>query len=1018
MSILHPGQQLGPYQIIQQIGKGGMATVYKAYHASMDRYVALKVVAIQLAEDPGFLQRFRQEARLIARLEHPHILPVHDFGEADGIPYMVMRFLEAGTLRERMNAGPLSLFEIDRAFSQLADALQYSHDKGVIHRDIKPSNAMLDKRGDIFLTDFGVAKMVEGAAQVTATGAITGTPAYMSPEQAQGAKVDNRSDIYSLGVVLYEMLTGKVPFEAETPMAVIFKHIQEPPVPLSIIRADLPFAMEVVLLRALAKDPNERYASMDEFLTNWKNAISQADASAFEPPAGYVQRPISQPGITPPPLTSLPPVTPPPSYSGTVTPPPTTPPTTPPISQTQPPIQQPSSGGIGGIFRALFTNFFVGMGVLFTVCLLCMGCFVAFAMMLPDTGQAGSTTTPEKTALPESTPQMPSTNSASETTSWAASNTYTQLRLTEEEIIAIGPGGVTLFDRNDPTKYSQITTADGLPSADVISDVLIDPNDGSLWVATGAGLYHETDAGYKIYTTQDGLDSDFVTSIAIVDEKIWVSTQGSTDEHAGLMVLNQNKFEPVTPAFPSSITEGPETVSNMVERIYPTTTGIWVTTHKGLALLDGENEWNVFTSQSEPTLTSDFVTVLYQEDTEDGKIWLGTEKSDLLTFDEDAWNFENITNLTEHGQYTIRAIQADSENNLWVAGDAGLARYDIGSEEWKYWQNDDESLPTNSIQSMQIGPDDTLYLGTQMDGLYLYKEKFSQYLPENKPRFAQYGKILLDPNDGSIIFNQLWSNGADVYQPANQAWQTADEKYQSPLAFDLNKRMWSGGNNGLWIFENGTDRQISTKDGLPSTIVQDIAFSQQDNLAYVATNAGIAVVTADGKVKEVYNKATAGFESEDIYHVFVAEDNTLWSLEYSVISYLGKSGKWEHIKADKLFNGYPDQLTGIVQDKNGVIWITTNGDGLYSYSKDGKWDRTLPDDSDLPSSYLAGISLAPDGSLWIGTYKNGVVNYDGKNWRVFTVESGLINPNVNGILVEENGNVWLATDGGITLLVP
>lgn len=282
MITLQPGQMLGPYQIISQIGKGGMATVYKAYHANMDRYVALKVVSNQLAENPDFLKRFQQEARLIARLEHPHILPVHDYGEFEGIPYMVMRFLEAGTLKERL-AAPISLAEVDRIFTQLANALQYAHDNGVIHRDIKPSNAMLDKLGDIFLTDFGVAKILEGSAQLTATGAITGTPAYMSPEQARGDKADRRSDIYSLGVVLFEMLTGRVPFEAETPMAVLFKQIQDPPPPLSTVRPDLPYTLEPVLLKALTKDPADRYTSIHDFLEAWKRAYAEAANLAAAP---------------------------------------------------------------------------------------------------------------------------------------------------------------------------------------------------------------------------------------------------------------------------------------------------------------------------------------------------------------------------------------------------------------------------------------------------------------------------------------------------------------------------------------------------------------------------------------------------------------------------------------------------------------------------------------------------------------------------------------------------------------
>ncbi|MEK6574150.1 MAG: serine/threonine-protein kinase, partial [Chloroflexota bacterium] len=218
MDNVQPGQQLGPYRIINQIGQGGMATVYKAYHAAMDRYVAVKVLPRQLAESKEFMGRFQQEARTIANLEHPHILPVHDFGESGGITYFVMRFLDTGTLKERIAAGSLSLAEVDRLFTQLADALGYAHQRGVVHRDIKPSNVLVDARGDVFLTDFGIAKLMEGAAQFTATGAITGTPAYMSPEQARGEKLDQRSDIYSLGIVLYEMVTGRVPFEAETPL--------------------------------------------------------------------------------------------------------------------------------------------------------------------------------------------------------------------------------------------------------------------------------------------------------------------------------------------------------------------------------------------------------------------------------------------------------------------------------------------------------------------------------------------------------------------------------------------------------------------------------------------------------------------------------------------------------------------------------------------------------------------------------------------------------------------------------
>jgi len=320
MAGLQPGQMIDEYRIICKIGKGGMATVYKAHQASVDRYVAIKVLSYLLVDSEEFLGRFKQEARLIARLEHPNILPVYDYGEDRGIPYLVMRYLDAGTLKDRMRqfaaepipirgldngsneeiatnqpkAPRMTLVEVDSIFSQLADALGYAHDNGVIHRDIKPSNVMLDRRGRIFLTDFGIAKLIEATGDgtnvftsetvqlFTATGAITGTPDYMSPEQAQGLRLDQRSDLYSSGIMLYEMLTGKVPFDAETPMAVIMKQISEPlPLP-SINRPDLHPAIETVMMKALEKSPAKRYASMHEFLAAWKKAVAEAESAEVQ----------------------------------------------------------------------------------------------------------------------------------------------------------------------------------------------------------------------------------------------------------------------------------------------------------------------------------------------------------------------------------------------------------------------------------------------------------------------------------------------------------------------------------------------------------------------------------------------------------------------------------------------------------------------------------------------------------------------------------------------------------------
>ncbi len=295
MDNLQPGQMLGPYRIINQIGQGGMASVYKAYQPSMDRNVAIKVLPSQLAESKEFVKRFQQEARIIANLEHPHILPVFDYGESDGTAYFVMRYLEAGTLKERMGAGrPLPLNEIDRIFTQLTDALSYAHSHGVVHRDLKPANALVDAQGNLFLTDFGIAKLLESASpRLTQTDAIMGTPAYISPEQAQAQTVDQRSDIYSLGIILYEMVTGRVPFVADTPLAVILKHVSDPlPLP-SLLKTDIPASIEQVILKALAKDPQDRFATASEFLSAWKRALEQGETARRAPET--ISSPISPP---------------------------------------------------------------------------------------------------------------------------------------------------------------------------------------------------------------------------------------------------------------------------------------------------------------------------------------------------------------------------------------------------------------------------------------------------------------------------------------------------------------------------------------------------------------------------------------------------------------------------------------------------------------------------------------------------------------------------------------------------
>jgi hypothetical protein len=270
------GKKLGNYEIVELIGRGGMAAVYKGFQPSMNRTVAVKVLAPQFSADESFIRRFKNEAQTIAQLEHKHILPVYDFGEEGGVLFIVMRYLEGGVLEDLITPEGMELTEVYKYFSQIASALHYAHGKGVVHRDLKPSNVMVDAQGDSFLMDFGIAKVLAGAEKLTGTGGVVGTPTYMAPEQCAGQEADSRMDVYALGVMLFEMLTGKPPFMADNPMALMLRHVNDPAPAPSEFKPGLSPAIDAVVLRALTKRPEERYQTVAEFAEAFRDAVLTA----------------------------------------------------------------------------------------------------------------------------------------------------------------------------------------------------------------------------------------------------------------------------------------------------------------------------------------------------------------------------------------------------------------------------------------------------------------------------------------------------------------------------------------------------------------------------------------------------------------------------------------------------------------------------------------------------------------------------------------------------------------------
>jgi serine/threonine protein kinase len=304
------GKTIDRYQIIESIGQGGMASVYRAYDTRLSREVAIKFIRTDLfgpAVLEELLKRFEREAKALAQFDHPHIIHVYDYGEYDDSPYLVMQFLPGGTLDSKMGAA-FGWQEAVDVMLPLAQALDYAHQREVIHRDIKPANILLSAEEQPKLTDFGIAKLLQsgGLTTLTETGATIGTPEYMSPEQAMGAPADHRSDIYSLGIVFYELVTGQKPFEADTPVVVIIKHINEPLPDPRDLAPDLPVAVEEVLRTALAKQPDDRFDDMTAFIDALEalrcagpgSAAQPAEVSERSTPAARLT-PITQP-VEPP----------------------------------------------------------------------------------------------------------------------------------------------------------------------------------------------------------------------------------------------------------------------------------------------------------------------------------------------------------------------------------------------------------------------------------------------------------------------------------------------------------------------------------------------------------------------------------------------------------------------------------------------------------------------------------------------------------------------------------------------
>lgn len=288
MMEIEVGTQVGLYRIMEQLGQGGMATVFKARHTVLKRDAALKFLHPAFLEDPEFVERFRHEARMIAGLEHPNIVPVFDFAEYDGLPFLAMKFIRGETLKATLSRGGLSMEKSCRIIDAVGQGLAYAHAKGILHRDVKPSNVLMGEDAGIYLADFGIARIAASAQSTLSSEMLIGTPQYISPEQARSEPdLDERTDIYSLGIMLYELVVGHVPFDADTPISIIHDHLHTPPPLPSGSVEGVSEGVEHVILRALAKKREDRYESVEAMVEAFLEAArATEDTEPDEVPEG------------------------------------------------------------------------------------------------------------------------------------------------------------------------------------------------------------------------------------------------------------------------------------------------------------------------------------------------------------------------------------------------------------------------------------------------------------------------------------------------------------------------------------------------------------------------------------------------------------------------------------------------------------------------------------------------------------------------------------------------------------